>query len=521
LVNDGYAVDELDRGLVDYYAGQYEVARAAFNRYLDSNPPDPATAYYYKGLALAGAGDYTGAVEQWQVVIEKFQGSDLWDNAWEQKAYTQWYYLDQSSEGLQALTGFVEAAPTHARAAEFLFDAGRTAERADRLEKATKLWERVANEYPASDYAYRSLFLAGICQYRLRNYSAGRDIFQRLLGISTNLGQRAGSYFWIAKSLSALGDNAGARTNWEQAAAADPTGYYSERARDILTGYAPFTPPAVYDLAVDRASERAEAEAWMRTTFSLPDGTDLSGPGPLLSDGRLQRGIELWQLGLYQQASVEFEDLRQAVAMDVANTYRLANYLLELGVYRSATLAARQVLNLAGMDDAATLSAPPYFNHLRFGTYYADLVIPEAQTTDLNPLLLFSIIRQESLFESFIDSSAGARGLMQIIPQTGQSVADLLGWPPEFTPDDLYRPRVSIILGVDYLQRQRQYLGGDLYAALAAYNGGPGNASQWKDLSGNDPDLFLEVIRYDETRRYIQNIYEIFAIYRRLYARVP
>jgi soluble lytic murein transglycosylase len=61
------------------------------------------------------------------------------------------------------------------------------------------------------------------------------------------------------------------------------------------------------------------------------------------------------------------------------------------------------------------------------------------------------------------------------------------------------------------------YLDGDLYAALAAYNGGPGNAKAWRDLSGGDPDLFLEVVRFEETRNYIRNIYEIYVIYRRLY----
>jgi len=57
--------------------------------------------------------------------------------------------------------------------------------------------------------------------------------------------------------------------------------------------------------------------------------------------------------------------------------------------------------------------------------------------------------------------------------------------------------------------------------ALAAYNGGPGNAAIWKELAGDDPDLFLEVIRFEETRSYIKGIYEIFTIYRNLYDRTP
>jgi soluble lytic murein transglycosylase len=75
--------------------------------------------------------------------------------------------------------------------------------------------------------------------------------------------------------------------------------------------------------------------------------------------------------------------------------------------------------------------------------------------------------------------------------------------------------------GAQYLNTQRNYFDGELYPALAAYNAGPGNASVWWELSGGDPDLFLEIIRYEETRDYIRGIYEVFSIYRRLYDRSP
>ena len=131
------------------------------------------------------------------------------------------------------------------------------------------------------------------------------------------------------------------------------------------------------------------------------------------------------------------------------------------------------------------------------------------------------MIRQESLFEGFVQSSAGARGLMQIMPATGESVASSLGWPENFTAEDLYRPVISIRLGTHYLAQQESAFDGDLYAALAAYNGGPGFAQAWKDLAGGDPDLFLETIRISESRDYVMRIYELYTIYRRIYARNP
>ncbi len=133
-------------------------------------------------------------------------------------------------------------------------------------------------------------------------------------------------------------------------------------------------------------------------------------------------------------------------------------------------------------------------------------------------MLMLSVMRQESAFEGFIQSKAGALGLMQIMPATGAEIATNLNWPEDFSQADLARPYVNLIFGANYLRRQRQYFGGDPFAMLAAYNGGPGNTIAWKELAASDdPDLLLEVIRIAETRNYIRLINEIYTVYRWLY----
>lgn len=521
LVNAGVPVDELNRGLVDYYAGQYGVAQAAFDRYLQNNPPDAGTALYYYGLAARALGNYQGAINQWDQLIQGYPDHRYWDDAWEQKAYTQWFYLDQYTGAVKTLLDFVSSVPSNPRAGEFLFDAAQVAARNNDLAQAAQLWERVASQYPNYDQASRALFLAGLMHYQLKEYPTAAQTFQHMLETAPDLQDRAAASFWVGKTQMAQGDTQDAMTTWQVTAGIDPTGYYSERALDLTRNRAPFTPPQAYDLGVDLSAERQQADDWVRQTFSVPAGTSLSGLGPLAGDGYIQRGTELWNLGLYNQARLEFEQLRQQLQSDAVGSYRLANYLAVLGVYRSATLAARQVLTLAGMDDAATMSAPVYFNHLRFGTYFSDLILPAAKKYGFDPLFLFSVVRQESLFESFATSSAAAGGLMQIVPATGAEIAKNLGWPPDYQDSDRYRPIVSIDFGVDYLGTQREHFNGDLYATLAAYNGGPGNAADWKKMAPDDPDLFLEIIPYSETRDYIRGIYEIFNIYRRIYNRTP
>jgi len=110
---------------------------------------------------------------------------------------------------------------------------------------------------------------------------------------------------------------------------------------------------------------------------------------------------------------------------------------------------------------------------------------------------------------------------MQVLPATGEELANELRWPADYRDEDLYRPIVSVRFGAHYLAKWRDHLEGDLYAALAAYNGGPGNAIEWHKLAPNDPDLFLEIVRFEETRKYIRGVYEIFSLYRRIYDRTP
>ncbi|HWQ83823.1 MAG TPA: tetratricopeptide repeat protein, partial [Anaerolineales bacterium] len=514
LVDAGQVVNELQRGIVDYYAGQYGVALAAIDRYLQSGPTDPGTAHYFNGLINRALGGNATAINEFDVVLQNFSENAYWAEALNQKAYTQWAFMDQYTQAIQTLRDFVNLYPTQARASEYLFDAAQVANTAGQLELAAELYLQVSASYPNSEEALRAMFLAGITYYRLGNFAQAFTTFQNYLGSAAQLGDRAAAYLWMGKSLIAQGDQAGARTQWELAANTDPTGYYSERARDLLVNRPAFTPPQMYDLVFDPNAERQQAETWLRTQFSIPDSIDVTEPGELAGEAGMIRGNELWALGLFNEARNEFEAIRQAYTQDPIQTYRLMNYFYDLGLYRSAIFAARQVLNLANMSDADTMSAPPYFNHVRFGSYFSELIIPSSQEYGLHPLMVFSLVRQESLFEGFIQSSAAASGLMQIIPATGEEIAARLNWPEDYTQPDLYRPYVNVRFGVEYLDRQRNYFKGDLYAALAAYNGGPGNAIRWNSLAAGDQDLFLEVVSFEETRTYIQRIYEIFTIYR-------
>ena len=522
LIDAGGTVSELDRGLVDYFAGQYDVAIAAFDRYLQSNPADnDGTAYYYRALSKSSLGQYDAALADYETFTSNFSVHPRWSDAWGEKAFIEWAQQGNYSKAAQTLLEFVNLAPTAPIAADYLMSAGRIYERDAQYDKAIETWSRVTTEYPGSQQASYAAFLMGIVDYRRGNYQTSLDTFKRSLALSISESDKTRALLWVGKAYQKLGDENAAADAWREGQNLDAGGYYSERARDLLQERAPFAIGSSMNLNVDLAKERADADAWMRLTFNLGNDVDLSNLGPLASDERIVRGREYWELGMFDEARLEFEDLRTELEnnRDAVNSYRLANYLLDLGMYRSAIFAARQVLTIAGLDEhTESMMAPAYFSHVRYGLYYSELVIPISQTEGFDPLFIFSVIRQESLFEGFVRSNAGAHGLMQIIAPTGAQIASELGKPLNYSEEDLYRPYVSVLFGTHYLSRNRALLQGDLYATLAAYNGGPGNAIEWKNLAGDDPDLFLESVRFEETRNYIRNIYEIYLVYRRLYS---
>lgn len=519
LVAAEVPVSDLDRGLVDYFAGQYSVALLAFDRYINAGLDTDGTAHYYRALTQRELEDLLTALEGLKYFVSNFPEHPRLAEAWWALADIYWLDFKDNQKGAETMLEFVSANPTHPKTVEALIRAGRIYEYDGFLEEAVQTWVRIADEFPANPDVPEALHLAGIVQYRRGDYHQALTLIQRGMLLSTENVDLARAYLWIGKIQEKLGDESAKQTAWGQAQFIDPKGYYSERARDLLNGKTPFSEPKLYNPEVDLFTEREKAASWVRIRFNLPTDTDLSTSTTLAYDLRFIRGTEFWELGKYEQARLEFESLRESVSNDPADSFRLANYMLDLGLFRSAIFAARQVLTLAGMDEHYdSLNAPDYFNHVRFGLYYQDLVEPTAEEFNLHPLFLFSIARQESLFEGFVRSTAGARGIMQIIPPTGANLAQTLNWPRLYKDDDLYRPLVSVRFGTYYLDSNRNLFEGDLYAGLAAYNGGPGNASIWKELAGDDQDLYLEIIRFRETQNYIRFIYETYNTYLTIYS---
>jgi soluble lytic murein transglycosylase len=520
LVADGVPVNDFVRGLVDYYVGSYDYAIQAFERYLASNPEDnDGTVYYFKGLSHYFNNDPRQAITEYETLINNYPGNAYWSAAWDEKAYVQWVVLDEYTNAANTYLSFVTNASSSPDAPAYLFEAGRVYERSGDLENAAQTWLRMMNEYPSSDLSYRGLFLAGISYYRLAQYEDALQVFQRTLALATTPAEKAKAYMWIGKSYQAQGDSENAQNAYTSSQSADPTDYYAIRSAELLEGRGMFDMEGNFDLGYDLDYERPEGESWLHTTFNIPAETDLNGLGDLENNPRLKRIQAYWEISQFSKAINEAELLRGELQGDVVNLYRLMNYLLELDLYQPAIYTCRNILSLAALDDLSSLTAPIYFTHIRFGAYFREMMVSAANDYGVQPLLLYALVRQESMFNPYITSAVGASGLAQIMPATGKENVDLLGWPSNYESSDLLKGEVSLELGTFYLNRMHKYLSGNTQAALAAYNAGPGNAEEWLSLADGDPDLFLEVIRAQETQDYLMQIMEFLNIYQLVYTR--
>lgn len=159
---------------------------------------------------------------------------------------------------------------------------------------------------------------------------------------------------------------------------------------------------------------------------------------------------------------------------------------------------------------------------LDFPLAHWDVVRGAAAEAGIDPYLLLSVARQESTYRPTLVSSAGATGIMQIMPGTGAHIARI---EPAVSAQDAARPKYppsSYRMGAFYLLRMIERSAGNLVYALASYNAGPGNLDKWRrQFPNHGHDAFIDAIPFEETRNYVRRVLGNYAAYYSLYPPPP
>ena len=148
---------------------------------------------------------------------------------------------------------------------------------------------------------------------------------------------------------------------------------------------------------------------------------------------------------------------------------------------------------------------------------YSEYVYKYAEENEIDPYLIFSIIKAESNFQRNIESSSGAIGLMQLMEATAIEMANEIG-EDVVVKEALYNPEINIKIGTNYYSYLIERYNGNEELALAAYNAGMGNVDKWiKERIIKEDGSDLENIPYKETNNYVRKILRNYRIYQSLY----
>ena len=239
--------------------------------------------------------------------------------------------------------------------------------------------------------------------------------------------------------------------------------------------------------------------------FSLSTAPPLAAAGGDI----LEKARVLESIGREDLARMELvlaARFRHALEVDVAMAEALAlrGYVVEA-----------QAIAEAFIEDHPR--APLAFWQLSYPTPYSATVEAAAAEFDVDPLLIWAIMRQESRFDPEALSYVGARGLMQVMPSTQDWIAEQL--TEDIPPGDAFTAEANIRLAAWFLHFLLDYYDGDLELAVAAYNGGAGSVDSWlANPLVSDRDDLLRWIGFGETREYLGHVALNYQVYQALYA---
>ncbi len=319
----------------------------------------------------------------------------------------------------------------------------------------------------------KAAWAGGLAAWRLGDLTrAGRHFEALARAASASEWTRAAGAYWAARVHDTAG-RAEEAEKWLRVAAAQPRTFYGLLARRSAGMPMPFE--------------------WKVPTLT-PQHVAL-----ILSFSRGQRALALLQVGQRRRAEVELR------AID-ATAPKVAKALIAIGIKAHlpelAMKSAKRLVETTGVYIDAALY--PLTEWRPEGGYRVDRALTHA------------FIRQESQFNPRAKSRAGARGLMQLMPQTAWSVAR--GTSYRGRRQHLFDPELNMALGEKYLARLLAdgRISGDLFRLATAYNGGPGNLARWERQARfrNDPLLFIESIPARETRVFIERVLANLWIYR-------
>lgn len=431
--------------------------------------------------------------------------------------------LGRTQDAVEVFDSLASWSPQGQKRQEALYRAAYLSYDGKRYAAAKKRFVHFMSMYPRAKTADEALWFVSWCAFHLGQYEDALVSLSKLRRVYPNSSMVPRAEYWSARILGLRQRHAEAARL--SAGLATKPGYYGMLAR--LEGAAAH-PPMAKAVAQGAAAAPALGGDAVKQGHELvlgqqvPDEEVLAfvlAQGTLVLDWSSHQGVRvstLITLGLKEQAAKWVGAVRGLPGVPSrAQALGRGKILYALGDYRLAMRQVTPILPAVIKDDpmpdeemALRLAYPPAF---------PVEVMHAATDFDVSELLLLALMRQESAFNTQASSQVSARGLMQIMPQTGRRIADRLGLKG-YTDAQLLLPEHNIYLAGWYVGALLQRFNGNLPVAIGSYNAGPTASNRWiTDAPECKTDVFVEDIPYRETRDYIKKVLANLEMYSRIY----
>jgi peptidoglycan lytic transglycosylase len=455
------------------------------------------------GMVRFKARDYRAAIDQFDQV--EADGPD-WGGAQLNRAEAL-LKLGSESAARSGLESIVDAASPSAGSA--LLRLGQLDERDGNELGAETNYLRMAQAAP--DRTAEAMFHVGFARFVRGDRAGALSAWQTGVTSGPPAPTLQGQLdYWIGKAQPA--GSAAAQEAFNRAAAAAPESYYGLRAQEQIgsgTLSIAAVPPSGAGWLALTPNEIQERAGWFAALNLTPERV----AGEVNARPAMRRAETLLDLGLRAEASWEVDGVVQqyARAKDIAHMSAVADWTTAHDQPQLTLRIGKQMRDLVSLN-----GLPRALQKQVYPAGWGDLVEEEAAADGVDPLLMLALIRQESSFDPHAQSGAQAMGLTQVVPSTARNIAGRLR-RDDFAVSDLFKPSVSIEFGTSFLQELLIQYKGQVFPSLAAYDAGGGNVSRWLQRYGDDPDLLVEQIPFDETQTYLRIVYDNYWHYEAIY----
>jgi soluble lytic murein transglycosylase len=401
----------------------------------------------------------------------------------------------QADAALERLEALEQEAPQAFVLPGYYLDLSRRARLRGDTEDMERWARRVLERFPDHPRASEAFWLPVWENFRRGRFQESANWAEAFLAANPEDGGRDRFLYWLGRAYSGLDRPQDRARVWNHLVAEFPAGFYSYLAQgEALEAVA--EPIAVPPESAGGVAPPELEAIWGQPPLHVPLLLMLLGEDTL-GEAALDAAIAA----------------PGPLAAAEAALRELADALVHLRKYHLAQkLAARLLRPASAPGSASDLEILRRVYPLAYWEQIAD-----GQAQRLSPFFVLAVIREESHFREDADSSAGAKGLMQLLPSTAAAVAKDNGLPQD--EDSLLRPDVNIALGKLYLEGLRKRFGGNPLHIAAGYNAGPTVVRQWLRSFGDlPPDEFVEAIPFEETQNYVKKVLATSILYRRLYA---